>query len=63
MADRLYDKFTKRAKQVLQLATEEARSFHHPYVGTEHILLGLIRESDGIAARVLEELGVKLSQA
>lgn len=63
MADRLYDKFTKRAKQVLQLATEEARAFNHPYVGTEHILLGLIRESEGIAARVLDELGVKLSQS
>jgi ATP-dependent Clp protease ATP-binding subunit ClpC len=63
MADRLYDKFTKRAKQVLQLATDEARSFNHPYVGTEHILLGLIRESEGIAARVLDELGVKLPQA
>jgi ATP-dependent Clp protease ATP-binding subunit ClpC len=63
MADRLYDKFTKRAKQVLQLATDEARSFNHPYVGTEHILLGLIRESEGIAARVLDDLGVKLAQA
>lgn len=63
MADRLYDKFTKRAKQVLQLATEEARAFNHPYVGTEHILLGLIRESEGIAARVLDDLGVKLTQA
>jgi ATP-dependent Clp protease ATP-binding subunit ClpC len=63
MADRLYDKFTKRAKQVLQLATEEARAFNHPYVGTEHILLGLIRESEGIAARVLDDLGVKLPQA
>ncbi len=63
MADRLYDKFTKRAKQVLQLATEEARTFNHPYVGTEHILLGLIRESEGIAARVLDDLGVKLPQA
>jgi len=63
MADRLYDKFTKRAKQVLQLATDEAHSFNHPYVGTEHILLGLIRESEGIAARVLEDLGIKLVQA
>ena len=59
----LYSKFTKRAKQVLQLAHEEARSFNHPYIGTEHILLGLIRESEGIAARVLDELGVKLAQA
>jgi ATP-dependent Clp protease ATP-binding subunit ClpC len=63
MADRLYDKFTKRAKQVLQLATDEARTFNHAYVGTEHILLGLIRESDGIAARVLDDLGIKLPQA
>jgi ATP-dependent Clp protease ATP-binding subunit ClpC len=59
----LYSKFTKRAKQVLQLATEEARNFNHPYIGTEHILLGLIRESEGIAARVLDDLGVKLAQA
>ncbi|MBO9347699.1 ATP-dependent Clp protease ATP-binding subunit [Chloroflexus sp. MS-CIW-1] len=59
----LYSKFTKRAKQVLQLAAEEARAFNHPYIGTEHILLGLIRESEGIAARVLDELGVKLPQA
>jgi ATP-dependent Clp protease ATP-binding subunit ClpC len=59
----LYSKFTKRAKQVLQLATEEARAFNHPYIGTEHILLGLIRESEGIAARVLDELGIKLPQA
>ncbi|MCX7790240.1 MAG: ATP-dependent Clp protease ATP-binding subunit [Chloroflexaceae bacterium] len=59
----LYSKFTKRAKQVLQLAHEEARSFNHPYIGTEHIMLGLIRESEGIAARVLDDLGVKLAQA
>lgn len=59
----LYSKFTKRAKQVLQLAAEEARTFNHPYIGTEHILLGLIRESEGIAARVLDDLGVKLTQA
>jgi ATP-dependent Clp protease ATP-binding subunit ClpC len=63
MSDRAFDKFTKRAKQVLQLATEEARSFNHPYIGTEHILLGLIREGEGVAARVLDDLGVKLSQA
>jgi ATP-dependent Clp protease ATP-binding subunit ClpC len=63
MSDRAFDKFTKRAKQVLQLATEEARNFNHPYIGTEHILLGLIREGEGVAARVLDDLGVKLSQA
>jgi ATP-dependent Clp protease ATP-binding subunit ClpC len=63
MSDRAFDKFTKRAKQVLQIATEEARAFNHPYIGTEHLLLGLIREGEGVAARVLDELGVKLVQA
>jgi ATP-dependent Clp protease ATP-binding subunit ClpC len=63
MSERAFDKFTKRAKQVLQIATEEARTFNHPYIGTEHILLGLIREGEGVAARVLDDLGVKLSQA
>ena len=63
MSERAFDKFTKRAKQVLQIATEEARAFNHPYIGTEHILLGLIREGEGVAARVLDDLGVKLSQA
>src|SRR5918912_3268486 len=63
MADRAFDKFTKRTKQVLQFATEEARAFNHPYIGTEHILLGLIREGEGVAAQVLNNLGVKLAQA
>ncbi len=63
MSDRAFDKFTKRAKQVLHIATEEARAFNHPYIGTEHLLLGLIREGEGVAARVLDELGVKLVQA
>jgi ATP-dependent Clp protease ATP-binding subunit ClpC len=63
MSERAFDKFTKRAKQVLAIATEEARAFNHPYIGTEHILLGLIREGEGVAARVLDDLGVKLSQA
>ena len=63
MSERAFDKFTKRAKQVLQIASEEARAFNHPYIGTEHILLGLIREGEGVAARVLDDLGVKLSQA
>ncbi|MFM2033038.1 MAG: hypothetical protein RLZZ297_1803, partial [Chloroflexota bacterium] len=57
-----YDKFTKRAKQVLQYATEEAKTLNHSYIGTEHILLGLIREGEGVAARVLEDLGVQLAQ-
>jgi ATP-dependent Clp protease ATP-binding subunit ClpC len=63
MADRAFDKFTKRTKQVLQFATEEARAFNHPYIGTEHLLLGLIREGEGVAAQVLTNLGVKLPQA
>src|SRR6266540_1691487 len=63
MSERAFDKFTKRAKQVLQIATEEARTFNHPYIGTEHILLGLIKEGEGVAARVLDDLGIKLTQA
>ena len=57
-----FDKFTKRAKQVLQYANEEAKAFNHTYIGTEHILLGLIREGEGVAARVLEDLGIQLAQ-
>lgn len=64
MTDRRFDKFTKRARMVvLQYALEEARSFNHSYVGTEHILLGLIRESESISARVLADLGIKLERA
>ncbi len=54
--------FTPRAKKVLELALEEAGSLGHNYIGTEHILLGLIRESDGKAAKVLQNLGIKLEQ-
>jgi hydroxyisourate hydrolase len=59
----LYSHFTKRAKKVLQLATEEAAEFGHNYIGTEHLLLGLIAEQEGIAARVLEDSGLKLLPA
>jgi ATP-dependent Clp protease ATP-binding subunit ClpC len=59
----LLDRFTKRAKQVLSLAQDEARSFNHPYVGTEHILLGLIRDQEGVAGKVLDDLDVKLQKA
>ncbi|WP_314622909.1 ATP-dependent Clp protease ATP-binding subunit, partial [uncultured Selenomonas sp.] len=52
--------YTERAKRVMELAVEEARSFGHSYIGTEHILLGLIRENDGVAARVLISLGADL---
>jgi ATP-dependent Clp protease ATP-binding subunit ClpC len=52
--------FTPRAKKVLEYAVEEAQHMSHSYIGTEHILLGLIREEEGVAARVLENLGLKL---
>ena len=52
--------YTPRAKQVMELAVEEARAFGHNYIGTEHILLGIIRESEGVAAQVLMSLGVDL---
>jgi ATP-dependent Clp protease ATP-binding subunit ClpA len=57
-----FDKFTERARKVLTLAQEEATRFNHNYIGTEHLLLGLIREGDGVAAKVLSSLGVELSQ-
>ena len=53
-----FDKFTERAKKVLSLAEEEARRFDHNYIGAEHLLLGMVREGGGIAAKVLGSLGV-----
>ena len=61
MADR-FDKFTERARRVLTLAQEEAQRFNHSYIGTEHLLLGLVREGDGVAAKVLANLGVELNK-
>ena len=61
MADR-FDKFTERARRVLTLAQEEAQRFNHNYIGTEHLLLGLVREGDGVAAKVLGNLGVELNK-
>ena len=61
MADR-FDKFTERARRVLTLAQEEAQRFNHNYIGTEHLLLGLVREGDGVAAKVLSNLGVELGK-
>ena len=55
-----FDKFTDRARKVLTLAQEEAQRFNHNYIGTEHLLLGLVREGEGVAARVLENMGVEL---
>ena len=57
-----FEKFSERARRVLSLAQEEAQRFNHNYIGTEHILLGLVRETDGVAARVLSNLGVDLNK-
>ncbi len=54
--------FTPRAKKVLELAVEEARRFNHSYIGTEHILLGLLKEGEGIAAKVLEDMKIDLGR-
>lgn len=54
----MFGRFTKRAQRVLHLAREEAQRMNYPYVGTEHLFLGLIREGEGVAARVLAELGI-----
>jgi ATP-dependent Clp protease ATP-binding subunit ClpC len=56
----MFNRFTERARKVIILAKEEARRFNHDYIGTEHLLLGLIREGEGVAATVLQKLGVSL---
>jgi ATP-dependent Clp protease ATP-binding subunit ClpA len=56
----MFEKFTDRARRVIVLAQEEARMLDHNYIGTEHLLLGLIHEGQGVAARALESLGVSL---
>jgi len=57
-----FDKFTERARKVLSLSQEEAQRFQHNYIGTEHLLLGLVREGEGVAAVVLSNLGVELNK-
>ncbi len=57
-----FEKFSERARRVLTSAQEEAQALNHSYIGTEHILLGLIREEDGVAAKVLVNLGISLSK-
>jgi ATP-dependent Clp protease ATP-binding subunit ClpA len=57
-----FDRFNDRAKRVLALAQDEAIRFNHNYIGVEHLLLGLVREGQGVAARVLESMGVELSR-
>jgi ATP-dependent Clp protease ATP-binding subunit ClpA len=59
----MFERFTERARQVVVLAQDEARALKHDYIGTEHILLGLMRDDDGLAARVLGALGVTLFEA
>jgi ATP-dependent Clp protease ATP-binding subunit ClpC len=64
MSDRnRFDKFTERARKALSLSQEEAQRLQHNYIGTEHLLLGLIREDEGVAAKVLLNLGVRLDEA
>jgi ATP-dependent Clp protease ATP-binding subunit ClpC len=58
----LFERFTERARQVVVLAQEEARTLKHNYIGTEHILLGLLREEEGLAARVLESLDITVER-
>ena len=58
-----FDKFTDKARKVLVLAQEEARALHQPYVGTEHVLLALLKEKDGLAAQTLDHLGVTYDAA
>ena len=54
----MFERFTDRARRVVVLAQEEARGLNHNYIGTEHILLGLIHEGEGVASKALESLGI-----
>ena len=56
----MYEKFTDRARKVMQLSNQEAQRFNHEYIGTEHVLLGLVKEGSGVAATVLRNLGIDL---
>ena len=58
----MFDRFTDRAKKVMNLARQEAQRFNHEYLGTEHILLGLVQEGSGVAANVLKNMGIDLSK-
>src|SRR5918996_35984 len=58
----MFERFTDRARRVVVLAQEEASQLNHNYIGTEHILLGLIREGEGVAAQVLQKLGADLNR-
>lgn len=58
----MYERFTDRARKVMQLANQEAQGFNHEYIGTEHILLGLVREGTGVAAQVLADFNLDLGR-
>src|SRR5580692_6914486 len=58
----MYERFTDRARKVMQLANQEAQRFNHEYIGTEHILLGLVKEGSGVAANVLKNLDIDLNR-
>src|SRR5438445_10912809 len=58
----MFERFTERARQVVVLAQDEARTLKHNYIGTEHILLGLLREEAGLAARVLDALDITVEE-
>ena len=58
----MFERFTERARQVVVLAQDEARTLKHNYIGTEHILLGLLREQEGLAARVLDSLDITVEE-
>ena len=58
----MFERFTERARQVVVLAQDEARALGHGYIGTEHLLLGLLREEEGLGARVLQSLGVTVDE-
>src|SRR5438093_149948 len=59
----MFERFTDRARKVMALANREAKRFNHEYIGTEHILLGLVREGKGVAAEVLKNLGIDRRKA
>ncbi|MEO0651451.1 MAG: Clp protease N-terminal domain-containing protein, partial [Planctomycetota bacterium] len=58
----MFDRFTDRAKKVMNLARQEAQRFNHEYLGTEHILLGLVHEGSGVAANVLRQMNIDLAK-
>ena len=59
----MFERFTDRARRVIVLAQDEAKLLNHNYIGTEHLLLGLIHEGEGVAAKALEQMGISLQAA